>query len=486
MESSANRAEPVAGKPSEERDSATRGLMARLDGRIPEQLLAEPESARRARLLVRFGLLGSIFGVTYATFYLLIGHYWGALIILVCTAGVMISPSLMRWKGTLGPAGDFFSLILTFGFLGLCFVEGGVHGHAIAWLVSVPLCSLLLTGAKSAIKWIVISFLAASLVVGLDLVGVRLPVTYDPRWTPIVSAAGYLGLVVFMFILGWIFETGRASAFERMQAALVQLAEGNQQLVVMNKEKNEFLGIAAHDLKNPLTVILGNGELLKVIDDPAQTKDLAEMIVSAAERMRQLITNLLDVNAIEEGKFASRLDCCDMGELVRQSVEHNLPSATRKGIDIRLGVSEEIYTLADSTAAIQILDNLISNAVKYAPLNSTVYVHLTPETEHALVMVRDEGPGISELDQKKLFQKFSRLSACPTGGESSTGLGLAIAKRLAETMKGTIECHSSVGFGATFMLRLPLWSEKAIRTAPAAKPVVQVPVPEDPNYYSRN
>ena len=485
MESSAKPNDATAAKTGEWAQAAS-SLIALMDSRIPPQLLNDPESARRARLMVRFSVLGSLFGVTYATFYLLIGHHWGALIILLCTAGVAVSPFLMNWKGTIGLAGDFFSFILTVGFLGLCFVEGGVHGHAIAWLVSVPLCSLLLTGRKAAIKWIVISFLAAALVVGVDLAGIELPVAYDPRWTPLVSAAGYLGLVVFMFILGLIFENGRAAAHARMQTALAQLAANNTQLIAANLEKNEFLGIAAHDLKNPLTVVLGNAELLKVIDDPDQSKSLAEMIVSAAERMRQLITNLLDVNAIEGGKFASRLDCCDMGQLVRQSVEHNLDAATQKDIEIRVGVSEEIYAMADATATIQILDNLISNAVKYTPLNSTVYVHLTPETEHALVMVRDEGPGISEADQKKLFQKFGRLSACPTGGESSTGLGLVIARKLAHMMKGTVECHSTVGFGATFTLRLPLWSEKTIRAAPAAQVVVQVPVPKSPSYYSRN
>jgi signal transduction histidine kinase len=268
-----------------------------------------------------------------------------------------------------------------------------------------------------------------------------------------------------MCLLGLIFENGRANAFAGMQAALGRLAASNEKLVYLNNEKNEFMGIAAHDLKNPLTVILSNGELLRELAGEKTAQELAEMIVSASERMYHLITNLLDANAIEEGKYASKLECYNLGALVEHGVTQNMSSATRKRIEIRLGLGEEVFVRADRTATMQILDNLISNAVKYSPFDSTVQVHLLCERECALVRVRDEGPGISEADQKKLFQKFSRLSASPTGGESSTGLGLSIAKKLAEAMSGSIECHSMLGYGAVFTLRLPLWSDGPVAKA---------------------
>jgi signal transduction histidine kinase len=187
--------------------------------------------------------------------------------------------------------------------------------------------------------------------------------------------------------------------------------------------------------------------------------------------MRDLISNLLDANAIEQGSFTSTLEQCDMGALVAQAVEHNQPAAARKEIAVRVGVSPGLWAKADRAAALQILDNLLSNALKYSPPRTTIYVHALPERTDILVTVRDEGPGISETDQKKLFQKFSRLSARPTGGESSTGLGLAIVKRLAEAMSGSIQCHSALGAGATFMLRLPVWAGIPSESpAPAASP----------------
>ena len=241
-----------------------------------------------------------------------------------------------------------------------------------------------------------------------------------------------------------------------MQDALAKLAESNERLVHLNKEKNEFLEIAAHDLKNPLTVILGSADLAGKLKDQNQVVKLLGNISGAAARMRDLIADLLDVDAIEQGRFTSKIEPCDLGEMVARSVENNQPAAVKKSINIRVGVSQGLWAKADPAATLQILDNLISNALKFSPPSTTIHVHTLPETNYILVAVRDEGPGISESDQKMMFRKFTRLSARPTGGESSTGLGLAIVKRLAEAMSGTVQCHSAPGAGSTFTVRLPI------------------------------
>jgi signal transduction histidine kinase len=163
--------------------------------------------------------------------------------------------------------------------------------------------------------------------------------------------------------------------------------------------------------------------------------------------------------------------------LVTQCVENNEPTATKKQISICTGFSEKVLAKADRAATMQILENLISNALKFSPPNTKIHVHTLPEKDHVAVTVRDEGPGISEADQSNLFKKFSRLTAQPTAGESSTGLGLSIVKRLAESMAGSIQCKSQLGEGAKFTLRLPVWSGKAEvkalfsnETPPDAKP----------------
>ena len=468
---------PVSLKPGESLASSGalrffQAFFQLMDRQIPEELATTPENLRRSKLITRFGILGSLFGISYATFYFLIGHLWGTLIILMCSCGVIMTPFVLRWKKSIELAGNFFSLTLTLGFFSLCFVEGGVHGHAIAWLVSVPLCSLLIMGRKPSLWWSAISFGAASIIVGLDLAGKELPVTYNPRWNSIISAAGYLGLILFLFILGLIFEFGRARASAKMEEALADLAASNERLVHMNNEKNEFLGIAAHDLKNPLTVILGNAELMRMTENPQLSNRCNDSIILAATRMRDLIGTLLDANAIEQGKYISNIERCDINDLVTQCVEGNRGSADRKNILLRVGICDALWAKADRAATMQVFDNLISNALKFSPPQTTIHVHTMPEKDFILVNVRDEGPGISAEDQKKMFQKFSRLTARPTGGESSNGLGLSIVKRLVDAMGGTIHCQSTLGYGTTFMVRLPACPqpEKTAETDKSATP----------------
>ena len=416
---------------------------------------SDPELVRRTRLITNFGFLGFLFGMAYAGFYWFIEHPWGSAIIVGCSLGFVVTPYLLRATHSIELCGHLLSGIMAAGFTALCGVEGGMNGHAIAWLVSVPLCALLLVGRKAGLWWTGISLLAAGAIVVAHMMGVPMPTRYDPKWHSLVTALGYLGLIAFMFLLGLIFESGRERAFDRMQVALGELESSNRQLIHLNQEKNEFLSIAAHDLKNPLTVIIGNAELIGMVEDRAKVEKLADRIHTAGTRMNTLIKDLLDANAIEEGRFSSKIEPCDMVELVEECERQNHPNAHRKQMTVRLHTGGNLWVRADRIATLQILDNLLSNAIKYSPLGSTVEVHILALGGFVLTQIRDQGPGLSDDDQTKLFRKFTRLSSKPTGGESSSGLGLSIVKRLAEAMAGSVECTSVFGSGSTFTLRLP-------------------------------
>ncbi len=424
---------------------------------IPRPLLEDPETSRRARLVVRFAFIGGVFGFCYATFYLCISHFWGAAIIIACDAAMVSVAWVLRNTGRLPLAGNLHALILTLGFCGLTSIEGGVHGHAIAWLASVPLCVLLLVDSRAAAAWCGVCFLATLFFCALEGLGIPVPIRYPARWHSTVTGAGYLGLTIFLSVIGITFEVGRRRAFRGMRNALQDLSQANKKLTQMNAEKNEMLGIAAHDLKNPLNGILGFARLIATKDSalPERVKAGANEIITASTHMRSIVSNLLDIHAIEEGRFPIEIRVCDLAALAGAAVENQEPQAAAKRIAVHfISAAESVLVEGDHRAIVQVLDNLFSNAIKFSPPGKEVFVRLKTSADEARLEVQDQGPGLSAEDHARLFEKFAVLSARPTGGESSTGLGLSIVKRLAEAMEGKVSCASVPGEGATFVLTM--------------------------------
>ncbi len=233
----------------------------------------------------------------------------------------------------------------------------------------------------------------------------------------------------------------------------------NAELTKLNEEKNEFLGIAAHDLKNPLSAIMGLSELMLREDMEFGIDDMKEFtndINTSAVQMFRLVTDLLDVNAIEQGKINLLLENFPLANVVEDCYKNYQKRASDKSINLIFDNQvADTNCFADSAKVGQVIDNLVSNAIKFSPYDKNIYLSVIDGEEYLIVEVKDEGPGISEEDQKKMFTKFQKLSARPTGNENSTGLGLSIVKRLVEEMKGTIEVKSELGKGAAFLLALP-------------------------------
>ncbi|MFN8359277.1 MAG: tetratricopeptide repeat-containing sensor histidine kinase [Candidatus Kapaibacterium sp.] len=253
----------------------------------------------------------------------------------------------------------------------------------------------------------------------------------------------------------------RETEFEQSRNAA--LFEANQKLKELNDEKDGFLAIAAHDLKNPLTGILYISNAMKSGNyKPEEIYEFGEMLRSSSQSMFDLISNLLDSNKFESGAVEPSLTSVDAAQLLRHLTKNYRQIAARKNISVFCNVPRNVFVIADMQLLRQVIDNLFSNAIKYSKENTEVHVevrihHGSQTTE---ICIKDNGPGISDADQKKLFGKFQRLSAKPTGGEHSTGLGLSICKKLVELMKGTIRCESELGKGATFIVEFPSAEEE--------------------------
>jgi signal transduction histidine kinase len=248
----------------------------------------------------------------------------------------------------------------------------------------------------------------------------------------------------------------RTSELQEKNEALVKL---NEQLIQINQEKNEFLGIAAHDLKNPLSSIQSLANLTRTsFDDFPKQKliDFAQMIEISSNKMFNLIKNLLDVNAIESGKMNFSLTQLDIFPFLQVIVENNQGAANSKKIGLQVHREEEEYkAIIDENAILQVLDNLISNAIKYSSHGKNIDIRILKGENTVCCEIQDEGPGLSEKDQKQLFQKFSRLTPRPTGDEHSTGLGLFIVKKLIHIMNGSVSYKGKLGEGSTFVIEFP-------------------------------
>lgn len=242
-----------------------------------------------------------------------------------------------------------------------------------------------------------------------------------------------------------------------IESRKTELEKRNQKLMDLNEEKNHLIKVLAHDLRTPIGHIDGLAHLIQMEDQNLTTNqiDLLDKIKDAASRLNQMISKILDIDAIESSRVNLKSEPVDMANQVKRIVTGFEKEAARKSISLTYGISDEpLIVKTDSLYLTQIVENLISNAIKFSPSGKTVNVSLSSENGYVQLCVRDHGPGFTESDKQKLFRKFQRLSAQPTGNEHSTGLGLSIVKRYTDLMKGDVWCESEPGKGAAFFVRL--------------------------------
>lgn len=240
----------------------------------------------------------------------------------------------------------------------------------------------------------------------------------------------------------------------------LQMVRQTRRLLDLHKEKDEFLGIAAHDLRNPLSKIQFIADKMSYKADtftPDLIKEASADIAHTVLGMMELVSNLLDVNAIEQGHLRTELNPIEIEHIIEHIVLDYEARAAKKKITLNYSADTALpLILADEVAIVQIFDNLLSNAIKYSPFGKPVMIRLRKDSNTVVLEIEDNGPGISEDDQKKMFQKFARLTAQPTGGEHTIGLGLSIVKKLVESIKASIQVHSVLGKGTIFTVRFTL------------------------------
>ncbi len=246
-----------------------------------------------------------------------------------------------------------------------------------------------------------------------------------------------------------------------LAAALAEAQVQRQRAEEANRLKSELLAVAAHDLKNPLQSIMGFAQLLAFKSaDPGTVRKYAKTIESSSDRMLMLVTDLLKSMRYEMTNIELHKQPYDLSEIMSMVVQNNLAQLERKMQVLSLELEPGCVATIDVARIQEVFDNLLSNAIKYTPSGKRISVALrrvsTSEQTYFQASVKDEGQGLTEEDKAKLFGRFQRLSARPTGGESSTGLGLYIVKQIVELHGGKVWAESDgEGKGATFVVELP-------------------------------
>lgn len=249
-------------------------------------------------------------------------------------------------------------------------------------------------------------------------------------------------------------------ANEQLDAKIAQLSDRNIELFKANKVKSEFLANMSHEFRTPLNAILGFAELLR--EKPTKRSDksrrYAENIITSGRSLLNMINDLLDLAKAEAGKMVLRISQTSIKELCEGLVAFFSPLTEQKMIKLRVKVKKDVPIVqTDSGKVQQILYNLLSNAIKFTPKKGKIEVSARMLDEKMVrISVSDSGPGVSQEDREKIFEKFRQVDGSITREGNGTGLGLAICKQLAELLAGSISIESEYGSGATFNLDIPV------------------------------
>ncbi|MDQ1772246.1 hypothetical protein GQR60_16535 [Labilibaculum sp. A4] len=239
-----------------------------------------------------------------------------------------------------------------------------------------------------------------------------------------------------------------------------KLEEQNEILRVLNEQKSKFLGIAAHDLRNPIGAIKSFSNLLLDSYHDFSDEDrieFMELIKDSSQFSLDLINELLDISKIELGKLKLDKKEQNIQEIIENTIKINKIFAKKKNIQINFNPTISINSIwIDKNKIEQVLHNLLSNAIKYSNPDTTISVILKKNNSYIEISVTDQGVGIPDQEVKNLFTEFGTTSAKTTANESSTGLGLAIAKKIVNGHGGRIMAHSKLGEGSEFLFTLPL------------------------------
>lgn len=280
------------------------------------------------------------------------------------------------------------------------------------------------------------------------------------------------GLILLIIIAYIFFSSNRSKARandilmkhrEKIEDQNTLLSKHNEELVLKDEEKNNFIHILSHDLRSPINNITGLADILKMDEEDLNADQLRMIghIAAESQRLNKMVTRILDIEKIES-KSPEEFSEIKLNEILARVIDNYESQAAHKSIQLEKSIAKNLVVLGDEQYLFHVFENLVSNAIKFSPPNKKVYIDAKTLDLLVEVRIKDEGPGMSEEDQQNMFKKFQVLSAKATAGERSTGLGLSIVDKYIGLLGGELECESTTGKGSTFIVKLSMPTRKTL------------------------
>jgi signal transduction histidine kinase len=397
---------------------------------VPSPIRCDPQADRVARLVVSssFAVAFTTTGLAAARFVLDGPDSAVGFVLAAAVVACLAIPLVLRVTGSLRYTRPLLPLFGMLGTSSMALIEGGLASEALHWFIFIPLVAVLFVGARGAA---VFGALGAAILTALL---VEDPITQ----ASFLRYAGALGALGFGALLGGLYENARRRA---------------------ERHKGEFVSVVSHELRTPLTSLQGSLALLEAGAAGQLPEEAEEMLLVArrnSTRLGALIDDLLSIQTLDSDRIEPQLDSVALQVLLANAADRSAAMARSLGVEIELSaaVPEAIVT-TDRSRLQLVLEKLVSNALKFSPTTQPVTLGASIEADGTRIWVSDRGPGIPRDFRPHMFEPFSQADGSATRAVGGAGLGLAVARKLAEGIGGTLELETKTGHGTTVSVCLP-------------------------------
>ena len=399
------------------------------------------------------------------TVFWMMGHRSESVVVFWTVAIFFLLPFLVRTRRSSNALAHMLSANFWQCHFALCLLFGGVHAPNTAWFVGVPLVSVLVGGIRTGLLWGIVAAGTLLGLYGLDQWGlVVFETTLTAAEATFIKATGTVGLLFAILGTALAYEVLKNDSIDRRKRIEAELRNANAELTQIDRQKTSFFQNISHELRTPLTLILS--PLEEAIADPSERRHLP-VALRNARRLLRLVNQLLDFQKLRAEKMVFERKPIELSQFLRICADYFASACDTKNIafSVTYPPGDDLWVHAEVDALEKIVFNFLSNALKFTPGGGIIELSLTVRADRVRMTVSDTGPGIPSGALHTVFNVFTQVDDSATRAYEGSGLGLALARSLAEELDGRVGVDSELGRGSRFWVDLP---RQATPTTPVA------------------